>query len=135
MTETFDDQKQRRQRRLPSLRLKIAAGILTAFIGMSYAIGTFAAHAPTDVGIGASSCASTLEMLGDAHYDRIVTAWSSGFISGSNTEAIGESRRRDIAAVSEASILRHVRTYCAANLTETLSSAVEMLFTSLPEHH
>ncbi len=135
MTQTFDDQKQPRQRRRPRLRLKIAAGSFAVFLGMGYAMGTFAAHAPTDVGIGAHSCASTIEMLGDAHFDRIVTAWSSGFISGSNAEALGEtSRQRDIAAVSEASILRHVRTYCAANPTDTLSSAVEVLFTSLPAH-
>lgn len=136
MTKTFDDQKQPQRHRLPKLRLKATGGILAAFMGMSYAMGTFAAHAPTEVGIGASSCASTIEMLGDAHFDRIVTAWSSGFISGSNTDVVGEtSRPRDIAAVSEASILRHVRAYCAANPSKTLSSAVEVLFIGLPAQH
>ena len=136
MTDTLNDQKPPAKRRLPGLRLKRAAGGLTVLIGMSYAIGSFAAHAPSDVGIGASSCAATIEMLGDAHFDRIVTAWSSGFISGSNADPVGDpSRQRDIATVSEASILRHVRTYCAANPTETLASAVERLFASLPDYH
>lgn len=136
MTKTFRNQKQPLRRRLPRLRLKTTAGILATFMGVSYAMGTYAAHAPRDLGVGASSCASTIEMLGDAHFDRIVTAWSSGFISGSNTDVTGEtSGHRDIAAVSEASILRHVRAYCAANPTKTLSSAVEVLFIGLPAQH
>src|SRR5690242_13959790 len=74
MTETFHDQKLPARRSLP---LKAMAGCVTAVICMSYAIGSYAAHAPRDVGIGASSCAATVEMLGDMHFDRIVTAWSS----------------------------------------------------------
>ncbi|KQR70031.1 hypothetical protein [Rhizobium sp. Leaf341] len=133
MTETFHDQKLPARRSLP---LKAMAGCVTAAIGMSYAIGSYAAHAPRDVGIGASSCAATVEMLGDMHFDRIVTAWSSGFISGSNAGISGErARPRDIATVSEASILRHVRTFCAANPTETLGSAVATLFATLPDDH
>lgn len=136
MTKTYANQKQSRWRRLPRFRLKVAVGSLAAIIGLSYAMGTFAAHAPVSVGIGASACGETVEMLGDARFDRIVTAWSSGFISGSNTTLAVESPpQRSVATVSEALILRHVRSYCAANPSETLASAIEALFAKLPEHY